>query len=206
MVATALSCGAHPAAAQTATLNAAASTQPAQPFAQRASPRAPLFKQLRLDGNLVRWQRADNASSLVLTYKVQDEFQAFDGARNCRRMTGIDTITTKSQISRAAFDAELRAALAMWEAAADIRFREADEGEAPNISIGAQADPEGWAFADVFYNSAAPEPVKPISRGGLPISTRARGTRPGRLVTNRGYLGWRLSRVIRSAGRIVSIC
>lgn len=164
MVATALSCGAHPAAAQTATLNAAASTQPEQPFAQRASPRAPLFKQLRLDGNLVRWQRADNASSLVLTYKVQDEFQAFDGARNCRRMTGIDTITTKSQISRAAFDAELRAALAMWEAAADIRFREADEGEAPNISIGAQADPEGWAFADVFYNSAAPEPVKPISR------------------------------------------
>ncbi len=38
-----------------------------------------LFKQLRLDGNFVRWPRADGSSSLVLTYKVSKRFQAFEG-------------------------------------------------------------------------------------------------------------------------------
>lgn len=124
----------------------------------------PLFKQLRLDGNFVRWPRPDDSSSLVLTYKVLDGFQAFDGARNCKRMAGIDAITETSRIARTVFHAELRAALAMWETAADIRFREVEAGEEANISIGAQAEPEGWAFADVFYNRAAPDAVKPISR------------------------------------------
>lgn len=141
-----------------------AATVDAQPVAAQTASRAPLFKQLRLDGNFVRWPSVDSSSSLVLTYKVVEKFQAFEGARNCKRMTGIREITERSRIERAVFDAELRAALAMWEAAADIRFREAAPSEEPNISIGAQAEPEGWAFADVFYNRASPEAVKPISR------------------------------------------
>jgi hypothetical protein len=137
----------------------------AQPAAaQQPSSRMPSFKQLRLDGNFVRWPRADASSSLLLTYKVIDGFQTFDGARNCKRMTGIEAIAEKAHVTHAVFDAELRAALAMWEAAADIRFREAEADEEPNISIGAQAEPEGWAFADVFYNRASPDAVKPISR------------------------------------------
>ena len=131
--------------------------------AQTAS-RPPPFKQLRLDGNFVRWSRPDSSSSLVLTYKVLDEFHEFEGARNCKRMTGVAAITERLKIERTVFDAELRAALAMWEGAADIRFREAEENEVPNINIGAQAEPEGWAFADVFYNRSAPEAVKPITR------------------------------------------
>lgn len=133
---------------------------------QRAGGTPPntFFKQLRLDGNFVRWQKADEASTLVLTYKVLDGFQAFDGARNCRRMTGIDGIAKRSHLDRETFDVELHAALTMWEAAADIRFREASENEPANILIGAQAEPEGWAFADVFYDAKSSGPVKPISR------------------------------------------
>lgn len=144
-VAVAISCGASAVVAQTPS-------------------RAPVFKQLRLDGNFVRWPRQDASASLVLTYKVLEGFQSFDGARNCKRMTDIGAVTERSHIERTVFDAELRAALAMWEAAADIRFREAEADEVPNISIGAQAEPEGWAFADVFYNRADPDVVKPISR------------------------------------------
>ena len=33
-----------------------------------------------------------------------------------------------------------------------------------DILIGAQVEPEGWAFADVFYDAQSPERVKPISR------------------------------------------
>ncbi len=52
----------------------------------------------------------------------------------------------------------------MWEAAADIVFREAPEGAPSDILIGAQIDPEGWAFADVFYDVTSPEAIKPISK------------------------------------------
>jgi Matrixin len=52
----------------------------------------------------------------------------------------------------------------MWQAAAGISFREAESPERADILIGAQAEPEGWAFADVFYDMKSPVPVKPISR------------------------------------------
>lgn len=128
--------------------------QPRSPFEQ--------FRQLKLDGHFVRWP-SPGQGSLLLTYKVLDKFQTFDGARNCRRMTGIDDVERDSKIPRATFMAELKTAFEMWEAAANIRFREASDGEAANILIGTQADPEGWAFADVFYDSGAAEKVKPIS-------------------------------------------
>ena len=35
----------------------------------------------------------------------------------------------------------------------------------PLLQYGAQAEPEGWAFADVFYDVLSREAVKPISRG-----------------------------------------
>src|SRR5262249_5171112 len=33
-----------------------------------------------------------------------------------------------------------------------------------DILIGAQVEPEGWAFADVFYDAHSPDEIKPISR------------------------------------------
>lgn len=128
--------------------------QPRNPFGS--------FRQLKLDGNYVRWP-LPKQGDLTLTYKVLDGFQAFEGARNCRRMNGIDGVEHSSRIERAAFMTELKTAFEMWEAAADIRFREAAPGEQANILIGTQADPEGWAFADVFYDPGASGAVKPIS-------------------------------------------
>ncbi len=122
------------------------------------------FKLLRLDGNFVRWDKPNDAGDLILTYRVLDEFQAFEGARNCRRMTGLKDLESRSHLAHAQFQKELQAAFKMWEQAADLRFREAEAGENPNIVIGAQSDPEGWAFADVFYNAAALQEIKPITR------------------------------------------
>lgn len=122
------------------------------------------FKPLRLDGNFVRWPKPDSMRDVQLTYRVAQEFQAFEGARNCRRMRNIDELAARSTLNRTQFDGELRAAFAMWESVANIRFREALPGEQANIIIGAQADPEGWAFADVFYDMRSPDTVKPISQ------------------------------------------
>jgi hypothetical protein len=121
------------------------------------------FKVLRLDGNAVRWSKPSNGGEVVLSYRVLAKPQAFATARNCRRMTAPDELLAASAVPDVAFRQELVAAFAMWEKAAGLTFREAGEAETADILIGAQADPEGWAFADVFYDAGATQTVKPIS-------------------------------------------
>ena len=125
---------------------------------------ASVFKILKLEGNQVRWRVSRNSAPLVVTYRIATETLEFPGARNCRKMTGFDDLSEKSGISSAALKAELAEAFSMWEAAANITFKEAPEGVRADILVGAQAEPEGWAFADVFYDLASAEPMKPISR------------------------------------------
>jgi hypothetical protein len=122
------------------------------------------FKTLRLEGNAVRWQLAAQGQAPVVSYSVVTQDVAFAGARNCRKMTSLDGLLSKSGIAPPDVRAELAAAFAMWQAAAGISFREAESPERADILIGAQAEPEGWAFADVFYDMKSPVPVKPISR------------------------------------------
>lgn len=122
------------------------------------------FKVLRLEGNGVRWTRRQPDGSLLITYRVVSEQQEFPGARNCRKMTNPAAMLAATRVSDAVFRGELTAAFAMWEAAADLRFAEAADGMPADILIGAQVEPEGWAFADVFYDTASPERIKPISR------------------------------------------
>jgi hypothetical protein len=52
----------------------------------------------------------------------------------------------------------------MWQAAANITFREVEAPNTADILIGAQAEPEGWAFTNVFYDPHSAEPIKPISQ------------------------------------------
>ena len=79
-------------------------------------------------------------------------------------MTGLDDLLAASGVTSSAFDRELAAAFAKWEAVAGVTFREAHAGERANILVGAQVDPEGWAFANVFYDAASSLDIKPISQ------------------------------------------
>jgi Matrixin len=123
-----------------------------------------VFKILKLEGNQVRWRVPRNSTPLVVTFRIAAETLEFPGARNCRKLTGFDDLIKKSDVSAAALKVELAAAFAMWEAVANITFQEAPEGVRADIVVGAQAEPEGWAFADVFYDLASAESIKPISR------------------------------------------
>jgi hypothetical protein len=122
------------------------------------------YKPLRLEGNPVRWQPAAASESIVVSYSLVTQELTVPGARNCRRLAPLDALLSASGIAREAARAEIAAAFAMWEAAASISFREAAEPGRADILIGAQAEPEGWAFADVFYDVRSREAVKPISR------------------------------------------
>ena len=122
------------------------------------------FKTLRLEGNGVRWQLAAKGQQRVLSYAVVGQDMEFAGARNCGKMTRLDGLLGASGIAMETLRTEIIAAFAMWEAAANIGFHEAETPATADILIGAQLEPEGWAFANVFYDTLSPEPVKPISR------------------------------------------
>jgi hypothetical protein len=125
---------------------------------------ANLFRILKLEGNQVRWSLPRDGSAPVITYRIATEQNDFSKARNCRKITNFDGLSAASQLTPAQIEAELAAAFAMWEEVAKISFVEVPPGTRADILIGAQVDPEGWAFADVFYDLASSEPVKPISR------------------------------------------
>lgn len=132
------------------------------------------FKTLRLEGNGVRWQVPTKGQRRVLSYAMATDDVAFAGARNCGHMTKLDALLDASGIAPAAMRTEVAAAFAMWQAVANIGFREADAADKADILIGAQLEPEGWAFANVFYDTLSPEAVKPISRALICLNPERR--------------------------------
>jgi hypothetical protein len=121
------------------------------------------FALLKFAGNNVRWQAPANDQPLVVTYMLVRVDVDYADAQNCRKMSSLDHLIAASELAPAAVHKEIAAAFHMWEAAANISFREASEGERANILIGAQAEPQGWAFADISFDATTTVHVKPIS-------------------------------------------
>jgi len=121
------------------------------------------FNLLKFAGNNVHWQAPANGQAPVVTYMLVRDDVEFVGARNCHRMISLDHLVAASKLAASAVHEEIAAAFHMWESTANISFREASEGERANILIGGQAEPQGWAFADISYDTTSPERVKPIS-------------------------------------------
>jgi len=121
------------------------------------------YKILKLDGNNVRWQPVGGKAP-VITYAIATEPMDFPGARNCQKITAPDELLAASALTVSTFREEVAAAFAMWQSVADIRFREVESPADANIVLGAQVDPTGHAFADVFYDAASRERLKPISK------------------------------------------
>jgi len=142
--------------------------------ATAASSDSASFRTLRLEGNGVRWHTTLKGQQRILTYAIVAQDAEFAGARNCGKMTGLDTLLSASRIAPEMARAEIAAAFAMWEAVANIAFHEASDAAKADILIGAQLDPEGWAFANVFYDTLSPEPVKPISRALICLNPEKR--------------------------------
>ena len=100
----------------------------------------------------------------MVSYGIVREPREFIGARNCRKLTSLDGLAAASQLSEEVIRREIGSAFAMWQTAANINFREAETPTAPDILIGAQVEPEGWAFTNVSYDVRSAEAVKPISQ------------------------------------------
>lgn len=107
------------------------------------------YRLLRLDGRHVKWGAGEAGTGAVLSYAIATEASVINGERNCLRMGGIEPILARSGLGREVFAAELRAALAMWEAAADIRFVPANGPDVADIVVGAEIGARDIAFADI---------------------------------------------------------
>lgn len=121
------------------------------------------YKILRLDGNNVRWQPVAGKPP-VISYAIATQRMEFPGARNCQKVTAPDELLAASALTISTFREEVAAAFAMWQAIADIHFREVESAADADIVLGAQVEPTGHAFADVFYDAASRERLKPISK------------------------------------------
>ena len=122
------------------------------------------YRLLTLDGHRVAWPTSPG-QPLTLTWALAARETDFPTARNCQKILPVENLVAASGITKDAFRREVLRALSLWQNVTAVSFREADDPAKADILIGAQADPEGWAYADVFFDKAAASPVKPITRG-----------------------------------------
>lgn len=114
------------------------------------------YRHIILDGHQVKWGAPEAGTGAVVTYATLVADRAFSGVRNCGAMAPLGPLLAANAVAARDFDAELRAALALWSAAADIRFVPARSVAAADILIGAQAEPRGRAFTNVEYEQRGP--------------------------------------------------
>jgi hypothetical protein len=115
----------------------------------------PGFRLLQLEGHYVKWGAPVLGTGARIRYAMVDRTMQFAGAANCAAMGPVQPILEKSGIAAAQFRAEVIAAAAMWQAAADVTLEEVEDPSAADVLIGAQTAPVGWAFANVFHERAA---------------------------------------------------
>lgn len=111
------------------------------------------YRLLRLDGERVRWGEGGHAAHI--TYAVAQISSSVHGIENCRLTTGVGRLLKRSQITQAAFDAALRQAFQQWSQAADVQFEPARPGTAADITVTAEAAPDGIAFTDVTHHGGS---------------------------------------------------
>jgi hypothetical protein len=122
------------------------------------------FKLLKFGGTGVRWRNATPGQAPMVSYGIVAETREFIGARNCQKLTSLDRLAATSQLSGEVIRQEIDSAFAMWQAAANINFRATEAPLTADILIGAEVEPEGWAFANVSYEAGSKDRLKPISQ------------------------------------------
>lgn len=117
------------------------------------------FRLLKLDGEHVIWTTwKGEPKATHVTYAFVRARTDTPDAINCRSIGPIDSVLKTSNLERAAFRNEVRAAFDMWESVANIQFTEVDDPSRAGILIGGQLEPFGRAFANVAYKPGEADP------------------------------------------------
>jgi predicted Zn-dependent protease len=122
------------------------------------------YRHIVIDGTRVKWGHPDAGTGAVVTYATVDAAVRFPAARNCKAMVPLAPTLARNGIGTARFEAELRAAFALWTSVADIRFEPAEPGRDADILIGAEAEPRGRAFTNIDYGTSSRAGIRSLTR------------------------------------------
>lgn len=131
------------------------------------------FRLLDLGNHFVKWSNTELGRGATVTYAIVATPMQFPNTRNCGAIVPVDDLLSNSAVSVGKFYEEVTAAFSMWEAVANIKFREIADATSAGIVIGAQANPVGRAFANVT-SLDADGPVRQIERALVCLNPRAR--------------------------------
>lgn len=137
-------------------------------------PTDPEYRLLVLDGTLVRWALPTGHHLTVVKYAFLTQPAEFKGARNCGKMLPAAAALDPSHVDQSAFRHEVRAAFDMWEAAANISFRETKDVAEAGILIGAEAEPRGRAFTNVAPHGTVGTGISGISQSLICLNPETR--------------------------------
>jgi hypothetical protein len=116
--------------------------------------RAEPFRLLTIDGAAVKWQPTNPNGSVVIKYAIAQADMTTRGAVNCGEMRPPTELLQVSGIAPGDFRQAALAAFDRWQQLIDIAFVEVSDQSQADIVIGAQAEPQGFAFTNVVL---APE-------------------------------------------------
>ncbi|MGO9171646.1 MAG: matrixin family metalloprotease [Rhodomicrobium sp.] len=146
---------------------------------------------LEVNGHVLKWLSPSPGATTIVTYAVLRGPYTLPGGKrilspdNCSSMHAFAGIVSSSPgIPEDVAERELRAAFAVWEAAANITFVEVSAPLQANIVVGAQEFAAGRAFTNLSYlSSHGIQPVEKALGGPGPsaeaFDTEANGTVSG---------------------------
>ena len=134
------------------------------------------YRLLDIDGHDVKWGIPKLGEGASLTYTVVTGQTDAHGINNCRNLAGMGGLLANSKLTPQAFDTELRAAFAMWEKYADVRFAPAESAASADVVIASEAVADGVAYADVTPESSGSPTVDQIKRGIVCLNPDRRWT------------------------------
>ena len=141
------------------------------------------YRLLKIDGVNLKWGAAEFGSGASVSYGFATADQAFPDAINCRSLAPMRKLAAAWAGDAARLERLAAAAFAIWSREADLEFRPAAPGEAPDILIGAEGTPQRVAFANVWHGDGAPGGIAPLTRATIcfnPEAAWSTGTGPMR--------------------------
>ena len=124
---------------------------------------AAAYRLLVLDGQPVKWGETRFGAGAALKYGFVREARTFPHAINCKAMGPVRPMLEHSKVAEQDFRAEVRKAFDEWEKVANVRFTYTADSSQADILIGAQTEPTGIAFANVWHSAVAGSRIAKIT-------------------------------------------
>ncbi len=130
----------------------------------------PGYVQLKLDGRYLSWN-ASPSGAIKLKWSLATGEVNSNGVGNCGRMKALAGLG--KNISRTILQHEAAAAFEFWQKSASLNFEYVADPSYADILIGAQANPDRIAFADVIYTAGTHTMTGQITKGLICLNDEA---------------------------------